>query len=91
MNRLISAKRAQVIAALVGGNSTRPTVRMTGVAKNTVVKLLAEIGKAYEEYQSRTLHQTLRVTPAIEARVADHIWTIGEVVGLLQESVQNAA
>jgi IS1 family transposase/lambda repressor-like predicted transcriptional regulator len=55
MNRLTPAKQAQVIAALVEGNSIRATVRMTGVAKNTVVKLLAQIGKACEEYQARTL------------------------------------
>jgi hypothetical protein len=31
------------------------------------------------------------VTPALEAGIAYHVWTIEEVVGLLQESVQNAA
>lgn len=38
MNQLTQAKRFQVISALVEGNSIRATVRMTGVAKNTVVK-----------------------------------------------------
>jgi IS1 family transposase len=56
MNCLTQAKKAQVIAALVEGNSIRATVRMTGVAKNTVVKLLAEIGAACEKYQQETLH-----------------------------------
>jgi IS1 family transposase len=55
MNRLTPAKQTQVIAALVEGNSIRATVRMTGVAKNTVVKLLAEIGLACETYQNRVL------------------------------------
>jgi len=41
MNRLTPDKRAQVIAALVEGNSIRSTVRMTGVAKNTIAKVLA--------------------------------------------------
>jgi hypothetical protein len=59
MNRLGPAKRTQAIAALVEGNSIRATVRMTGVAKNTCVKLLAEIGTACEEYQSRTLRNLL--------------------------------
>lgn len=36
MNRLSQERRAQVIAALVEGNSIRATVRMTGAAKNTV-------------------------------------------------------
>src|SRR6202795_5243581 len=55
MNRLDIAKRAQVIASLVEGNSIRATVRMTGIAKNTVAKLLADIGIACEMYQNRVL------------------------------------
>ncbi len=56
MNRLTQEKQRQVIAALVEGNSIRATVRMTGVAKNTIVKLLADVGKACAEYQDRVFH-----------------------------------
>jgi len=55
MNKLDSKKRAQVVAALVEGNSIRATVRMTGVAKNTIAKLLVELGAACSEYMNRTL------------------------------------
>jgi IS1 family transposase len=55
MNKLTREKRIQVIAALVEGNSIRSTVRMTGVAKNTVVKLLEEVGSVCAEYQDKTL------------------------------------
>ena len=55
MNKLSSAKRAAVVAALVEGNSIRATVRMTGVAKNTVVKLLVDLGEACARYQDETL------------------------------------
>jgi len=55
MNRLDITARAQVIRCLIEGNSIRSTVRMTGVAKNTVVKLLVEIGAACEDYQSKKL------------------------------------
>jgi IS1 family transposase len=51
MSTLDNKRRTQVIAALVEGNSIRATVRMTGVAKNTIVKLLAEVGKICAEYQ----------------------------------------
>jgi IS1 family transposase len=44
MNQLSTARRIQVIAALVEGNSIRSTERMSGVAKNTILHLLAEIG-----------------------------------------------
>ncbi|MGZ6210388.1 MAG: IS1 family transposase, partial [Syntrophales bacterium] len=46
MNKLSIEKRTQVISCLVEGNSIRATVRMTGVAKNTIVRLLAEVGEA---------------------------------------------
>src|SRR5258708_14424059 len=55
MNKLSNAKQTQVVAALVEGNSIRATVRMTGVAKNTVVKLLVELGAACDKYQRETL------------------------------------
>jgi IS1 family transposase len=55
MNRLPMHKRAEVIAALVEGNSIRATCRMTGVAKNTVVKLLADLGDACLSYQDENL------------------------------------
>jgi uncharacterized protein YycO len=51
MNQLSTAKRVQVIAALVEGNSIRSTERMSGVAKNTVLRLLTEIGKACADFQ----------------------------------------
>ncbi len=53
MNKLSQQKQTQVIAALVEGNSIRATVRMTGVAKNTIVKLLANLGMACAEYQDK--------------------------------------
>ncbi len=43
------------MAALVEGNSIRATCRMTGVAKNTVVKLLVDLGVACRDYQNKAL------------------------------------
>lgn len=37
------------------GNSIRATARMTGVAKNTVTKLLVDLGHAREACQGKTL------------------------------------
>lgn len=50
MNRLSTEKRAQVVGCLVEGMSIRATVRITGVAKNTIVKLLCDLGKACAEF-----------------------------------------
>ena len=55
MNRLSIERRAQILSCLVEGNSIRATCRITGAAKNTVVKLLSDVGKACAEYQNRTL------------------------------------
>ena len=55
MNRLSTERRGQVVACLVEGMSIRSTVRVTGVAKNTIVKLLADLGNACAEYQDVTL------------------------------------
>ena len=53
MNRLTIESRARAISCLVEGNSIRSTVRMTGIAKNTVTKLLVDIGRACSEYQDK--------------------------------------
>ena len=55
MNRLSTADRARVVAGLIEGNSIRATVRMTGIAKNTIVKLLVELGAACSKYQDETI------------------------------------
>jgi IS1 family transposase len=51
MNRLDSNTRIQVINCLIEGCSIRATVRMTGVAKKTVMRLLLEVGTVCAEYQ----------------------------------------
>ena len=70
MNRLSTQKRAQVIGSLVEGNSIRATVRMTGVAKNTVTKLLADVGLAAVAYQD----EALRNLPCSTIE-CDEIWS----------------
>jgi IS1 family transposase len=55
MNKLDTAKRTQIVAALVEGCSIRSTVRMTGASKNTIAKLLVELGAACSEYLDKNL------------------------------------
>jgi IS1 family transposase len=55
MNQLTPEKRAQVVSCLVDGVGIRATVRITGVAKNTVAKLLVQLGRACSVFQDRTL------------------------------------
>ncbi len=44
MNKLNAEKKAAVIAALLEGNSIRSTERMTGVHRDTICRLLVEVG-----------------------------------------------
>lgn len=55
MNRLSPEKQAAVLACLVEGNSIRGTVRLTGVAKNTVSRLLLDVGAACAQMMDGTL------------------------------------
>jgi len=55
MNKLSTEERAKVVACLVEGNSIRATSRITGVARNTVNKLLVDLGTACSNYQAETL------------------------------------
>lgn len=64
-------KRAQILKCLVEGNSIRATVRMTGAAKNTVVKLLVDVGTACAEYQN----EVLRDLPCQRIQ-CDEIWSL---------------
>ena len=38
----------------------------------------------FKYYTFGRMHQTLRVTPAMEAGLADHVWAIEEIVALLR-------
>src|ERR1039457_7067812 len=55
MNKLSRTEQAQIIAALVEGNSINSTVRMTGVSKVTILKLIKDMGIACADYQDRML------------------------------------
>lgn len=69
MNRLPKVRQKAVVASLVEGNSIRATVRMTGVAKNTIVKLLVDLGDACAKYQDETLRNL-----SIKRLQCDEIW-----------------
>ncbi len=55
MNKLSTGDRVQIVRCLVDGCSMRATSRITGVARNTIDKLLIELGAACSDYQDRTL------------------------------------
>ncbi len=70
MNKLDPRKQAQVVQALVEGDSIRATVRMTGVSKNTIAKLLVALGAACSDY----LNEHLVNLPCKRVQ-CDEIWS----------------
>jgi hypothetical protein len=41
--------------------------------------------KNFAYYNFCRVHQTLRVTPAMEAGLSDHVWSVEELVSLMPE------
>ena len=70
MNRISTEKKAAVLSALVEGISVRATSRMTGVAKGTILRLLADVGTACAAYQDRVLRSL-----ACKRVQIDEIWS----------------
>jgi IS1 family transposase len=79
MNRLSTARRAEVLRALVEGCSIRSTVRMTGVAKQTILDLIVATGAACAGYQGQVLRDL-----ACTRIECDEIWCF---VGAKQRNI----
>jgi hypothetical protein len=45
--------------------------------------LEANVALYFMHYSFAKIHGSLRVTPAMEAEIADHVWTMAEIVGLV--------
>jgi IS1 family transposase len=57
MNRLPVSRRAQIISALVEGNSIRSTERMTNTHRDTIMRLLVEVGKGCAEIMDEQMRE----------------------------------
>ena len=81
-NVISTAKKIAVITALVEGCSVRSTVRMTGVSKGAVLRLLVSVGAACADYQDRTIRNV-----AAKRVQVDEIWSF---VGCKEKNVTAA-
>jgi IS1 family transposase len=61
----------------------RRFTRLTNAFSKKLDNHKAAIALHYMHYNLCRIHQSLRVTPAMEAGVSDHVWSIGEIVDLL--------
>ena len=69
--------------------SMRRFTRLTNAFSKKVDNHKAAVALHYMHYNFARIHQTLRVTPAMEAGISDHVWSIEEVVGLLDWAQSN--
>ena len=70
LNKLSTEKRAEIVKCLIEGCSIRSTCRMTGASKNTVTKLLVDLGNACSIYQDQAL-----VNLPCQRIQVDEIWS----------------
>jgi IS1 family transposase len=71
--------------------SNRRFTRLTNAFSKKVENHEHSVALHFMQYNFCRIHRTLRVTPAMEAGVADHVWSIEEVIALLDSEMQVAA
>jgi transposase-like protein len=70
MNKLDPESRTRIVAALVEGVSISSIVRMTGVAKTTILRLIREIGGACQRFHDAQVRHL--ATTKVQA---DEVWS----------------
>lgn len=65
--------------------SMRRFTRLTNGFSKKVENLECAVALHFMYYNFARVHKTLRVTPAMEAGIADHVWTLEEIVGLSED------
>ena len=61
----------------------RRFTRLTNAFSKKVEMHAYAVALHFMHYNFAKVHQTLRVTPAMEGGVSDHVWSLEEIVGLL--------
>jgi hypothetical protein len=68
----------------------RRFTRLTNAFSKKVDNLRHAVALHFMYYNFCRVHQTLRVTPAIEAGLTEHVWSLEELVGLLHPEAAEA-
>jgi hypothetical protein len=66
--------------------SMRRFTRLTNAFSKKVENLTAAVSLHFAYYNLCRVHKTLGTTPAVAAGVADHVWTLDDLIGLLEEA-----
>ena len=62
----------------------RRFTRLTNGFTKKLENLEAAVALHYMHYNFCRIHQSLRVTPAMEAGISDHVWSLEEVIALFE-------
>jgi hypothetical protein len=63
--------------------SMRRFTRLTNAFSKKIENLEVAVALHFMHYNFARIHQTLRVTPAMEAGLSDHVWSLEEIIALL--------
>jgi IS1 family transposase len=69
----------------------RRFTRLTNAFSKKLDNHIAMIALFHMHYNFARIHQTLRVTPAMEAGISQHVWSIHEIIGLAECKIATAA
>jgi hypothetical protein len=66
--------------ALTGGMQARRFTRLTNAFSKKLANLKGQVALNFARYNSVKIHRTFRCTPAMEAGLTDHLWSIEELL-----------
>jgi hypothetical protein len=64
--------------------SMRRLTRLTNAFSKKIENMKHAVALNFVYYNFCRIHQTLRVTPAMEAGLTDHVWELEELIGLIR-------
>ena len=67
--------------------SMRRFTRLTNAFSKKVDNHMHAVALHFMHYNFGRIHKTLRVTPAMEAGIADHVWSLEEIAALVPEPI----
>jgi hypothetical protein len=64
--------------------SSRRFTRLTNAFSKKLENHALSVALHYMNYNFCRIHKTLRITPAMAAGVTDHVWSIADIVSMIE-------
>ena len=78
--------RAIVLGVCAPAQREYSSSRLTNAFSKKVLNLSAAVALYFMYCNYCRVHQTIKTTPAVASGLADHVWSIEEIVGLLDSN-----